>query len=526
VTVIDCFAAPGPQPQGLPGFLGRTSAMPDVLDSLANLSSDEVFTPPSIANAMLDLLPGEVWSDPSLRWLDPATKSGVFLREAARRLMVGLAEVIPDEAERREHIFKRMLHGIAITELTGLIARRSLYYSKDASSKYAVVRFECDHGNVIQRRSLHTFSGTSCSICGAPKSLERGEGKENHAYPFIHDDINELFPNLKDTERFPNMKFDVIIGNPPYQLQSGGYGAQATPLYHKFVEKARLLDPRFVVFIIPARWYAGGMGLDAFRGTMLADRSLKVLVDHPDASSIFPGVEIKGGICYFLRDNTHQGDCKVVSHAQADRPSIAVRDLRAQGDVLVRSNEAIAILSKVEARDEVTLNKSVSSLNPFALPTNYDQVASKQFKGAVRLYMRGGPKWVARSKITKNQDLIDRHKVLIPKAGDGSGSYPIQVLGKPIVAEKASACTMTYLVAGHFVTSDEAANLAAYLRTRFARYLVSLRKATQDTTKASFAFVPALDMTVTWTDEMLAERYGLTDDEVAHIEKMIKEMPA
>jgi site-specific DNA-methyltransferase (adenine-specific) len=501
---------------------------PDVLDSLANLSSDEVFTPPQIANAMLDLLPEEVWSDPDLRWLDPAVKSGVFLREAARRLLEGLAEKIPDEDARREHIFKNMLFGIAITELTGLIGRRTLYYSKDASSRYSVVQFDCTHGNIEQKRSLHTFKGSACVSCGAPKTLERGESMENYAYPFIHETIEELFPQISDTGRFPNMKFDVIIGNPPYQLESGGFGAQATPLYHKFVEKALALRPRYISFIIPARWYAGGMGLDQFRKTMLEDRSISVLVDYPDASQVFPGVEIKGGVCYFLRDSEHDGDCKVVSMLSDESPSETVRDLRSDGDVFVRFNQAGSIVRKVlDHRDGFsTFSALVSPIDPFGFPTNFKSGSPKPGAGKIKLYQRGGFSYVDKSKVSKHPGWVGKYKVLVPKASDGSGSYPVSVLGKPLLAEPESACTMTYIAVGPFDGKSEADNAADFLRTRFVRFLIGMRKSTQNVNSGLFAFVPKLDMTRKWADADLYERYGLDEDEITFIEKMIKEMPA
>jgi adenine-specific DNA methylase len=507
------------------GFLAdRRLSNPDVLDSLANLSSDEVFTPPSIARAMLDLLPDEVWHDKDLRWLDPAVKSGVFLREAARRLMEGLADVIPDEGERREHIFKNMLHGIAITELTGLIGRRTLYYSKDASSKYSVVKFDCAHGNILQQRSLHTFKGNSCTACGAPKSLERGADKENYAYPFIHEDIGELFPQLTDRERFPNMKFDVIIGNPPYQLGDGG-NTSASPLYHHFVRNAIKLGPRYISFIIPSRWFNSGKGLDGFREEMLSSSHISRLVDYPDAREAFPGVEIKGGVCYFLWDRDHSGPATVTNIMEGLESRPAERNL-GDLDVFVRFSAADSILKKVREAAEPSYAVNVSSQTPFGLYSNFNDHASKRFSGAVKLYIRGGTAWVSRGKIDKNRAWVDEHKLLLPKASDGSGSYPVQVLGKPVVAPAPSACTQTYLVAGRFASEAEAENAAAYLQTRFVRFLVSTRKTTQDVRPSSFAFVPKLDMAHRWTDQDLYERYALDEEEIAFIEKMIKEMPA
>jgi len=260
--------------------------MPDILECIANLSSDEVFTPPQVANQILDLLPKEIWSNPDLKILDPFCKTGIFLRECARRLMIGLENKIADEDKRREHIFRNMLYGIAITNITSLTTRRSLYYSKTATSKHSVVKFGNAYGNIIYENIEHTFKDKKCIYCGASESYNRGKDLENHAYQFIHKDVNNLFKN---------MKFDVIIGNPPYQLSDGGgTGSSSVPIYHKFIEKAIEINPRYISMIIPSRWFAGGKGLDDFRKKTLSDKRMKILVDYPNAEECFPGVSIEG----------------------------------------------------------------------------------------------------------------------------------------------------------------------------------------------------------------------------------------
>src|SRR5690554_5635959 len=203
---------------------------PDILNCLSNLSSDEVFTPPEVVNDLLDLFPSDVWTNPNHKFLDPACKSGVFLREIAKRLLVGLQDVMPDEVERRQHIFSNMLYGIAITELTGLISRRSVYYSKNASCEYSVVKLGSTDGNIHYSRGKHRYINKKCIVCGAPEGdLDRGEHLENYAYQFLHTkNIGDIF----------DMKFDVVIGNPPYQLQDAGKSTGASPIYHRFVQKA------------------------------------------------------------------------------------------------------------------------------------------------------------------------------------------------------------------------------------------------------------------------------------------------
>jgi len=312
-------------------FQGRN---PDVLTCIANLSNDEVFTPPEFANQMLDTIEhawaeanegSSIWADKSVRFLDPFTKSGVFLREITKRLVVGLADEIPDLQKRVDHILTEQVYGIAITELTSLLARRSLYCSKWANGEHSIVRsFETEVGNIWFERIEHAWTGGKCKYCAANKAnYGRGAELETHAYAFTHTDaivdrVSQLFGE--------NVKFDVIIGNPPYQLSDGGgEGASAVPIYHRFVEQAKSLDPQHLVMVIPARWYSGGKGLDEFRRSMLGDGRLAELHDFPETDLVFPGVNIRGGVCYFRWSRSHAGDTKVVNYRKSGEPIIASR---------------------------------------------------------------------------------------------------------------------------------------------------------------------------------------------------------
>lgn len=496
----------------LDNLVGERHHAPDILDCLANLSSDEVFTPPHIAQKMLDLLPDEVWTNPDLKFLDPVCKTGVFLRECAARLMVGLKDIIVDENARREHIFRNMLFGLSITELTGNISRRSVYYSKDASSSYSVVKFPDIQGNLKYLRSNHSFVNKKCTVCGAPESLERGTHLENYAYSFIHDD--DIY----------NMRFDVIIGNPPYQLEDGGFGASSTPIFQLFVQKAKSLSPRFISFVIPARWYSEGKGLDEFREQMINDRCLKYLVDYPKLFECFPGVEIKGGVCFFVRDNQWDGDCEVRNVMDGEVLSVAVRDLRSGGDVLIRDNNAVSILEKVKSLNEESIANMVSSRKPFGLATNFTDYFDAYFDQSVKLFRRGGISYVQLDKIPSNVTWIHKWKVLTPKAGDGHGRVPMKVLGEPIVAGPGTACTETYLVAGVFDTEAQARNYADYLCSKFTRFLVSLRKHTQDVTNKRFSFVPKIDFNKGHNPNDLYAKYNFSVEEIAYIEATIMEM--
>lgn len=488
---------------------------PDILECIANLSSDEVFTPPALANSILDNLPDEVWSNKDLKFLDPSCKTGIFLRECAKRLMAGLENVIPDEDERRNHIFKNMLYGVSITGITSLMSRRSLYYSKSGKSKNAVVSFKDEKGNIEYENIRHTFEKRKCIYCGAPEDLlDRVEGMENHAYQFIHQDIKQIFNN---------MKFDVIIGNPPYQLSDGGFAASAMPIYHKFIEKAIALNPRYISMIIPSRWFAGGKGLDEFRAKMLGDKRMKVLVDHPNAEDCFPGVEIKGGVCYFLWDSKHNGECEVISMLGGEEVSRAKRKLD-EHDTFIRFNESIEIINKIKTKKEETVDKKISSRNPFNFRTNFKDFKNKEFKDSVKIYANKKVGYVAKNKITVNKDWIDKYKVLLSSAyGAGSG-YPHQITNKPFVAEKNSCCTETYTVMDVFDDLNKAKNFEGYMKTRFFRFLVSLKKNTQHNSKNTFSFVPDLDMSQEWTDEKLYKRYGINEEEQNFIKSIVKEM--
>lgn len=496
----------------------NTNRNPDILECIANLSNDEVFTPPQVVQQILDALPAEVWSNPELKFLDPACKTGVFLREIAKRLMLGLQDIILDEQTRREHIFKNMIYGIAITDLTGLMSRRSLYYSKYPDSKYSVIQMPSPQGNIIYNNIEHSFQNRKCIYCGAPQELlDRVETMERHAYQFIHQSIDKIFTN---------MKFDVIIGNPPYQLNSGGYGAQAIPIYQKFIETAIELEPKYISMIIPSRWFTGGMGLSEFRARMLADKRMKFLVDYPNAEDCFPGVEIKGGVCYFLWDSAHKGDCEVISMMEGKEVNRAIRALD-EYDIFIRFNESIGILNKIKAKNEAALDKKVSGVDPFKFPTNFKDFKKKPFENSVKMYVNpslGKIGYVDKDKIINNIEWIDKYKILLAQASEGKGIYPNNIIGKPILAEPNSCCTFTYLVVNTFESQLEAENLAKYIKTRFFRFLVSLKKNTQHLSKDRFSFVPDLDMSQEWTDEKLYQRYDITEEEQQFIESIVKPM--
>ena len=499
--------------------LYNTIYNPDVLSCIANLSNDEVFTPPDVANAMLDMLPQALFSDPDAKFLDPACKSGVFLREIAKRLLIGLEAQIPDLQARVDHIFQHQLYGISITELTSLLARRSLYCSKYPNSVYSVSHFDDAAGNIRFKNTPHRWVNGRCAYCGASES-EYGEqvreGLETHAYEFIH---------TASPEEIWNMKFDVIIGNPPYQLSDGGAQASATPIYNLFVEQAKKLNPRYLSLIIPARWYGGGKGLDSFRNIMITDRHIRELHDFLNASDCFgTGVEVKGGICYFLWDRDNEGKCKVYTH-NAD--SIIEQEERylqePNSNVFIRYAEGVSVYHKVRSLNEATIDSLVSSQKPFGMRT-YIHGEKTPFNGSLLLFERGGTGYIHKREVTKNIEWVNKPKVYISAAYNAGDNYPHQILGKPIAGPVGSCCTETYIVIGPFKTDLEVNNVITYISTKFFRFLVMLKKTSQHAAANVYSFVPLQDFSKPWTDAELYAKYGLTDEEISFIESMIKPM--
>lgn len=382
--------------------LGNKSYNPDVLSCLANLSNDEVFTSPQLANKMLDLLPEEIWHDSSVTFLDPFTKTGVFLREITKRLIKGLEDEIPDLQERIDHILNKQVWGIAITELTALLSRRTLYCSKKANSKYSIDdMFDDPDGHIHYKAMEHTWDGVKCVYCGANKAqYDRADGLESYTYEFIH---------TFNPERIFNMQFDVIIGNPPYQLSDGGFGRSAAPVYQKFVEQAKKMNPRYISMIIPSRWFGGGKGLNDFRAEMLADKRIRELVDYENANDCFPGVDLAGGVCYFLWDRDHQGQCRVKSIVNGNECS-SVRDLD-EFNIFVRNSRAVPIVRKALALGEPTMDQQVSSRKPFGLATN---VRPRQ-KGDLILHWQNGEGKFPSTEVTNGREWIKKFKVICAK---------------------------------------------------------------------------------------------------------------
>lgn len=492
---------------------------PDVLSCLANLSNDEVFTPPKLVNEILDMLPQDLFQNKETTFLDPVTKSGVFLREIAKRLNDGLKDQIPDQQERIDHIFSKQVYGIAITELTSLLARRSVYCTKKANGEYSVcTSFETEEGNIKYDRLQHTWQNGKCTYCGASEEVySRTDDLETYAYQFIHTD---------KPQNIFNMKFDVIIGNPPYQLNDGGgTGSSAKPIYQHFVEQAKKLNPRYLTMIIPARWYSGGKGLDAFRSDMLNDDRIRILVDNEKSTDIFPGVDIAGGICYFLWDRDNHGDCKIINRYK-DSTYSTTRKLN-EFDVLIRHGKSISIVRKVlgKEKNSVFLNKVVSSRRPFGLESNY-----KPKSNGIKCHFtqRIGVKYADKKDVTDNYSIIDKWKLIIPFApiaGQTDFSQPVGFYyeGNVKIIAPGEVCSETYLVAFAHKNKTFVENFKTYLFTKIFRFLLLQAVVSQNITRERFKFIPHLDdYSKELTDELLIKRWNITNDEWEFIDSKIR----
>ena len=495
----------------------KNNYSPDILNCLANLSSDEVFTSPELANRMLDLLPQELFRSSKTRFLDPCSKSGVFLREIAKRLLAGLEEQIPDLQQRIDHIMTKQVFGIACTDLTAEMSRRTLYCTKQANGEYSVATcFDDAQGNLLYMRCQHTWENGKCKHCGANRSqYDRVETIESYAYPFIHKTIKEIF--------YKEMQFDVIIGNPPYQMSDGGNSASAMPIYQLFVEQAKKLNPRYLSMIIPARWFGGGKGLDDFRRETLNDDRYRVIVDYENANECFAGVDIAGGVCFFMWDRDHRGLCNVVTICNGQRTE-TIRKLNEFG-TFIRRAEALHIVQKVLAKKEKLMSDVVSSSKPFGLRT----YVRPQEKGDIKLRWQNGEGPYKRSEIIVGVEMIDKWKVITSYVGYDHAGNPgkdgkRKVFNKIDILPPGTICNETYLVINSFKTKKEAENMVGYMKTMFFRFLVSQLMFSHHITKTAYQFVPLQDFSHPWTDEMLYKKYDLDKDEIAFIESMIRPM--
>lgn len=493
---------------------------PDVLSCLADLSNDEVFTPPDVANQMLDMLPQELFRNPDVKFLDPACKSGVFLREIAKRLITGLADKIPDLQERCDWVFKNQLYGIAITEITSLLARRSVYCSKYPNSPFSITKFDSVQGNIIFHKIRHTWKNKKCIYCGTSEKGELNdiarEGMESHAYEFIH----TLHP-----EDIFKMKFDVIISNPPYQLADKGYGSSAMPIYQKFVEQAKKINPRYIVMIIPSRWFTGGRGLDDFRNMMLHDRSIRKIVDFENYKDVFPSLGgLAGGACYFLWDRDNKGLCQIVNKSNNHADVVEERELD-EYKVLIRSNKAVHIIRKVLSKHTGRyLCDVVSPSKPFGLRTYYQPVE----KGIpCQFIQKIGLKYANPNDVSDSLGILNKWKFVVPRspiAGQTDFTKPVSFYydGNTNILPPGTCCTESFIVLYSDYSEDTIKSFKSYIFTKIARFLLLQCVVSQDVTRDKFQFVPDLGTyNGIYTDEKLCKMWGITEEEWNYIDSRI-----
>jgi hypothetical protein len=490
---------------------------PDILDCISNLSSDEVFTSPLLANKILDSLPVSIWKNKDAKFLDPGTKTGVFLREVASRLNYGLRDIIKSEQKRINHILKNQIFGLGITELTTLMSKRSLYCSIKVNGNKSITNiFDNNNGNIHYSNTKHLWDNKkkNCKYCGARYDIyEKSLTFENHAYEFIHNpSIDKIFSK--------DMKFDVIVGNPPYQLKDGGHEASAKPIYQLFVEQAKKLNPKYLAMIIPSRWFTGGKGLDEFRSNMLNDKRIRVLDDFLDASECFGnGVSIKGGVCYFLWDRDNPGDCEITTHDKGEIISKKVRPLLEKNfNTFIRYGEAIPILKKIQSINKTSFAELVSSRKPYGISTDF-KGKNKPSINSIKIYQNKGVGYVDSKMVNSNNDWINKHKVIVPYAvgtGDSKTDYI-----KPLYCEPGACNSETYLNIGPFKSKKDCQNVISYIKTKFFHFLITLKKNTQHTTKNIYEFVPIEDFDNELNDQILYKKYQLNQKEVNFIEKLV-----
>lgn len=506
---------------------------PDILETIANLSNDEVFTPPKLANEILDLLPKEIWSDSTITFLDPAVKTGIFLREIASRLIDGLAEEIPDLQERVNHILTKQVFGIGITELTTLMARRTVYCSMTANGEFSIVtEFDNEEGNIIFPNTEHTWNDKGrCEFCGANKDgYGSGADRENYAYPFIHANFEK---------EFENMKFDVIIGNPPYQMSTGdGNNHQALPLYNEFVEKAIDLQPKYISMIIPSRWMKGGMGLNDFRKQMMNDTRIKEIHDFQSSYSCFENVRVDGGICYFVWDKEHNGDLNYYYEAEDGYKDFSIRKLKNKYyDKIIRDSRQLSIISKVTSKTKSYFTEIVATGGSFGFntflfnqPERYPGVKfSNEPKNDYYLIHgvegKGGSrrvsKYINKDSIKKNEKSIDKYKLFYSKAYDAFETVPPKIIKGP----PGTLSTDTFIKLGNFDSEREMLNCLSYIKTKFFRALLLYNRHSIHISKSSFELIPLQKFNKKWTDEELYKKYKLTQEEIDYIEETIAPMP-
>lgn len=462
----------------------HTKGNEDIFDYIPPQKTNQIFTPKRVVKMMVDLLQEnapDIFKSQETRFIDLYCKSGLYLTELVKRLFVGLADEIPNEDERVKWILENQVYGVAPSHIIYNMVKNYVFDGFP----------EVSTQNVLELDLIPV-------------------AKEGRVKEVLEERFGE------------EMKFDVIIGNPPYQELDGGAQSSARPVYHLFISEGIALQPKLISMITPSRWFSGGKGLGAFREVMLQESRLRIIVDFPNAAEVFSNVEIKGGVNYFLWDRDHRGDVEVRTIIKNKIVSIDSRPLLVKGiDTFIRHNDAVSILEKVQLKKEKSFSSIVSVRQPFGLPTNFESFDNyEDDENSIMLFSYLSAYKISRDLITRNVEYLDKYKVYIPYAW-GSGN-PMSDMPDPLVGSPGTGCTETYLLIGPFETKKEAENVVSYIKTRFFRFLVMLIKNTQHATRKVYSLVPMQDFSKPWNDEELFARYGLSSEEIEYINSMVR----
>jgi site-specific DNA-methyltransferase (adenine-specific) len=433
------------------------------------------------------------------RFLEPACGDGNFLSEVLNLKLNSLEKDFVKnkyEFEKISIIIFGSIYGIDILKDNVIIARNRLYdqyleiYNKNFKNDDNPKLFKCIK-YILDKNIIHA-----------------------DALSFIHSPTpEEIF----------DMKFDVIIGNPPYQMSDGGGGGgSAKPIYNKFINTAKRLNPRYLTMIIPSRWYSGGKGLDEFREEMLNDKRISKIVDFPDSSDCFPGVEIKGGVCYFLWERDYSGECEITNINKSKKNIFKRPLLEKDLNFFIRYNRSISIIRKVLKFKDENFSSLVSARKPFGISDFKGK--SKKNKNDIKIFYIRGFGYIDEKKILTGKENIKKHKIFISKAYGAGESFPHQIINKPFYGETNSVCTETYLHIGPFSSKLECENVISYIKTKFFRFLVLMIKNTQNTTRSVYRLVPIQNFEKKWNDKLLYKKYDLDQNEIKFIEDMIRPM--
>lgn len=484
------------------------------VQKFGKLGESEVITPRNICNDMVGLIPEDGLKavlERGHKILDIAGKAGEFALALCDRYgklgysveaLRDTIDTIPTSGLTYE--FTRMVYEILGLNIDCIAAR---------FNSYSLLDVKKDGTQDIDCEKIRLLLSQEKPFCEIKMTDEVVEGDEK-------------------------VKFDVVVGNPPYQLKGGSGGTNDAPIYQHFVEISHNLKPHIISVIMPAKWFTTGREhlLGEFRRSMLANRSIKALVSYSDSHDVFPDVAIKGGICYCLFDSSYSGDCQYTLVQDDDRIS-AQRKLD-EYDVLIQDPRLANIVKKIFVsinNPDESVASIVSGDTPFGIPTNpksSDKWSSKIFSTRnpshdTLLFLINRTtrttSYIGKASITKNAQDIDKVKVFMPEAYGAGDGFPHQILGQPEYAPANSACTQSYLYAA-FCSEEEAKNFIAYYKTKLFRVLVLASKISQHTPSKNYRFVPIQDFSRSWTDAELYAKYGLTDDEIAYIEATIKPM--